>query len=194
MTSRQLRLVRAAAVSSVATLIAAVSHTLGGGAAPHPLLVIAVCTLLTPMCAVLVGRRRSRMRVAAAVLLSQAAFHLLFQALGSPTGSGMTVATGHSHHLPLAALATAAPAATIDATMLFAHAVAAAITTLLIWHGETIARAVATWFQALLLRATPCAPDDHRRPAPLRSLRVPALDVAVTAAFSRRGPPVLVRG
>ena len=45
MTSRQLRFLRAAAVSAIATLLAAVSHTLAGGAAPHPLLIAAVATL-----------------------------------------------------------------------------------------------------------------------------------------------------
>lgn len=194
MTSRQLRLVRAATVSSVATLIAAVSHTLGGGAAPHPLLILAVSTLLAPLCALLIGLRQSRLQVATAVLLSQAAFHVLFQALGSPTGSDAVSTPGHSHHLELSTLASQAPAAAVDPTMLFAHGIAAALTTLLIWHGEAIARLVATWFQALLLRATLWAPADHRRPLSLRSILLPTLDAAVSAAFSLRGPPALVRG
>ncbi|MGV2903535.1 hypothetical protein ACNPM4_17850, partial [Microbacterium sp. AGC62] len=73
MNARQLRLVRAAAVSSVATLLAALSHTFGGGAAPHPLLILAVATLLTPFSALLVGTRQSRGRVASAVFVAQAA-------------------------------------------------------------------------------------------------------------------------
>lgn len=194
MTSRQLRLVRAAAVSSVATLIAAVSHTIGGGAAPHPLLIVAVTLLLTPVCALLVGLRASRVRVAGAVVLSQAAFHLLFQALGSPTGAAPSAVSGHAHHLALPAIAGTAPVAAVDTTMLFAHAIAAALTTLLIWHGETLARTVATWVQALLRRVTLQAPADHRRPVPLRSLLLPAFDAAVSAVVSRRGPPVLSRG
>lgn len=193
MTTRQLRLVRAAAVSSVATLIAAVSHTLGGGSAPHPLLILAMSTLLTPLCALLVGVRPSRPRVAATVLFAQAAFHLLFQVLGSPTGSA-AVGAGHSHHVALDALGALPPVAAADTTMLFAHIVAAAITTLLIWHGEALLRGIARWFQTLLLRAFLSAPAEHRRPDSLRSLLVRPSDAAVSAAVSRRGPPVLVRG
>lgn len=191
MTSRQLRLVRAAAVSAVATLIAAVSHTLGGGAAPHPLLVLAVSTLLTPLCAILVGVRRSRLRVAVAVLVSQALFHLLFDALGSPTGSGPSGATGHAHHLDLALLGPVAPVEDLDAGMLFAHAVAAVLTTLLIWHGDALVRVVARWVQALLLRAAIRVSADHRRPVPLRSVLLPPFHPAISVGVSRRGPPVL---
>lgn len=194
MTTRQLRLVRAAAVSSVATLLAAVSHTLGGGSAPHPLLILAVATLLTPLCALLVGVRPSRSRVAAAVLLAQAAFHLLFQVLGSPTGSAVADTSGHAHHLDLALLGPVASVPVADAAMLGAHVIAAALTTLLIWHGEALAQAVARWFQALLLRAVLGAPVDHRRPGALRSVLLPAFDAAISRDVSRRGPPAPVRG
>ncbi len=194
MTSRQLRLVRAAAVSSVATLIAAVSHTLGGGSAPHPLLILAVATLLTPLSALFVGVRESRSRAAVAVLFSQAVFHLLFQVLGSPTGSSVASSPGHDHHLDLALFGPVTPVAAADATMLGAHVVAAALTTLLIWHGEALARAVARWFQALLLRAVLCPPVEHRRPGALRSVRLPAFDAAISRDVSRRGPPALARG
>ena len=47
---------RGAAASVIATLLAAVSHTIGGGQAPNPLLMLAVSVLLTPLAAVLVGR------------------------------------------------------------------------------------------------------------------------------------------
>lgn len=193
MTSRQLRLVRAAAVTSVATLIAAVSHTLGGGSAPHPLLILAVATLLTPVCALLVGVRASRTRVALAVLSSQAVFHLLFHVLGSPTGSSVTD-SGHAHHLDLALLGPVAPVAAADATMLGAHVVAAVLTTLLVWHGEALVRAVARWFQALLVRALLSAPAEHRRPGTLRSVLLPPLDAAVSSGISRRGPPAMLCG
>lgn len=191
MTSRQLRLVRAAAVSTVATVIAAVSHTLGGGAAPRPLLILAVATVLTPLSALLVGTRRSRGRVAVAVLGSQAAFHLVFQMLGSPTGG--SVGAGHTHHLDLAALGPAAPAASPGMLMLIAHIVAALLTTLLVWHGEAVVRLVARWVVALLRGTDAVVPTEHRRPSPPHATTVPSLDAAVTAAVSRRGPPVLVR-
>lgn len=194
MTSRQLRLIRAAAVSSVTTLIAAVSHTIGGGSAPHPLLIVAVTTLLTPLSALLVGIRASRIRSAVAVLVAQAAFHVLFQLLGSPTGSAAGNATGHAHHADLALFGPPASATTADTTMLGAHVVAAGLTTLLVWHGEALVRVVARWFRALLVRAVLSAPADHPHPGALRSLLLPPFDAAVSTAVSRRGPPTLLRG
>lgn len=193
MNARQLRLVRAAAVSSVATLLAAVSHTLGGGSAPPPLLILAVTALLTPLSALLVGARRSRGRVALAVLIAQGAFHVIFQVLGSPSGTGTAPGLGHSHHVDLSLLGPASPATAPGALMLLAHGIAAVLTTLLVWHGEGVLRAVARWVETLLLRVIVFAPSEHPRPRPLRSLPLPPLDAAVTAAVSRRGPPLLVR-
>lgn len=193
MNARQLRLVRAAALSSVATLLAALSHTLGGGAAPHVLLIIAVATLITPLAALLVGVRRSRARVALAVFLGQAAFHVVFQLLGSPTGATRIASGGHSHHLDLSLLASASPAAAPGALMLSAHLVAATLTTLLVWHGEAIVRVVARWVNALFRRASSVAPALHRRPERLRSIAFPPFDAAVSIALPRRGPPALLR-
>lgn len=199
MTSRQLRLVHAAAVSAVATLIAAVSHTIGGGTAPHPLLIAAVAVLFLTPTAVLIGSRPSRIRVAVAVLTAQGAFHVLFQLLGAPSAAGAGTAAaggGHAHHLALAALAAVggAPVAPVDTGMIGAHIAAAVLTTVLLWHAESMVRAVAGWFRALLRRASPHPGGVPGRPAALRSLVLPAVDRAVAAAVSRRGPPVLARG
>ncbi|QNA92407.1 MULTISPECIES: hypothetical protein [unclassified Microbacterium] len=192
MNARQLRLVRAAVVSTVATLLAAVSHTLGGGAAPHPLLILAVATLLTPLSAVLVGLRRSRVRVAVAVVLSQTVFHVLFQGLGSPTGASTRTTVGHTHVIDLTALGSTEAASAPGATMLLAHAVAAALTVLLVWRGETTVRAVARWVEAVFRRAVAAAPAEHPRPPRLRSVLLRPLDTAVSATVRRRGPPALV--
>ncbi|MGH3691527.1 MAG: hypothetical protein ACRDT7_15355 [Microbacterium sp.] len=192
MNARQLRLLRAAAVSSVATLIAALSHTVGGGAAPHPLLILAVATLITPLSAPLVGVRQSRTRAAVTVFLGQAAFHVVFQALGAPTGIPAG-GGGHAHHLDLAQLAAASPVAAPGAMMLFAHAVAAVLTTLLVWHGEAVVRAVARWVEALFRHAVVVAPAAHLRPPRLRSITIASFDAAVSVAIPRRGPPSLIR-
>ncbi len=190
MTSRQLRLLRAASASAVATLIAATSHTVAGGAAPHALLVLAVMTLLVPVAALIIGARASRLRVAATVLVSQAAFHVAFQLLGAPTGT--TVLSGHQHHLDLASLGPVTAAAAPDLLMVIGHLGAAVLTTALLWHGESMVRAIAGWVHARLRRAIAAFRPTHRHPAtPVFS--VPLLvDSALSASLSRRGPPTIV--
>ncbi len=189
MTSRQLRLLRAASASSSATLLAALSHTFAGGAAPYPLLVVAVAALLVGPASVLIGARVSRFRVAATVLVSQAAFHLVFQALGAPTGSGVIAAAGHDHRLP--PLGPLTVAALPDTGMVLGHVAAAIVTTLLVWHGESSVRTIAGWVRAVFRDEVTTLPGDHERPAALSLDLHPLVDTVVVTAVSRRGPPVL---
>ncbi|MEV7798251.1 hypothetical protein AB0O14_04120 [Microbacterium foliorum] len=190
MTSRQLRLLRAAAASGAATLVAAASHTTAGGAAPHPLLVLAVATLLVPLAALLIGARVSRARVALTVLVSQGLFHLVFQLLGTPTGA--TALSGHHHHLDLAALGPVVAATAPDALMLVGHVIAAIITTALVCHGESSVRAIAGWVQARLRHTVTVFRPAHERPAfPVFVIRVPK-ENDFSASVSRRGPPAHV--
>ncbi|WP_311257574.1 hypothetical protein [Microbacterium sp. WCS2018Hpa-9] len=187
MTSRQLRLLRAATASGAATLVAAASHTTAGGAAPHPLLVVAVATLLVPLAALLIGARLSRARIALTVLVSQGLFHLVFQLLGTPTGA--TALAGHEHHLDLAALGPVVATATPDALMLVGHVIAAIITTALVCHGESSVRAIAGWVQARLRHTVTVFRPSHERPAfPVFAIRVPNENV-FSVSVSRRGPP-----
>lgn len=186
MTTRQLRLLRAASASSVATLLAAVSHTFAGGAAPHPLLVVSVAVLLLPSAALLIGARASKTRVALTVLVSQAAFHIVFQLLGAPTGS--IIASGHHHELlPLGPVSLAAVP---DLAMIAGHVSAAVATTALLWHGESLVRMIADWVLALVRQPDVVVPADHRRPGELVSHRHPLVDAAHSSAVSRRGPPL----
>lgn len=187
MTPRQLRLLRAATASSVATTLAAVSHTIAGGAAPHPLLVVAMASFLVPIAAMLIGARASRIRVATTVLVSQTLFHAAFQVLGAPTGT--PIVSGHQHHLDLSALGTAASAAAPDSVMLLGHLVAAVLTTAALWHGESMVRAVAGWVEARLRRSIPLFRPPHERPAsPVFALPL-LIDAALSSSVSRRGPP-----
>lgn len=186
MTTRQLRLLRAASASSVATLLAAVSHTFAGGAAPHPLLVLSMTVLLLPLAALLVGIKPSKARVALTVFVSQAAFHVVFQLLGAPTDA--TVILGHQHEmLPLGPVSVAALP---DVAMIAGHVLAAIATTVLLWHGESLVRTIAGWMLALVRRTCSPVPADHRRPAALVSHRHPLVDATHGTAVSRRGPPL----
>ena len=190
MTSRQLRLLRGAAASSVATIIAAVSHTIGGGAPPHPLLVIALAVLLTPVAAVMIGRRPSLVRLSAAVLLSQTVFHVLFVALGA-TATPTVATTGHQHALVL----TAAPGESVapDAGMLGAHVVAGILTIAMLWRGEAMLRAVSHWVRAVLRCRVLQPRADWPVPASIAHTARVFLSTILVGDLRRRGPPVLSR-
>ncbi|WP_314422184.1 hypothetical protein [uncultured Microbacterium sp.] len=187
MPPRQLRLLRAASASTVATTVAAASHTVAGGAAPHPLLVVAMASFLVPLAAVLLGAGASRFRVAATVLVSQALFHATFQMLGAPTGTA--VVSGHQHHLDLSALGTAASTAAPDSAMIVGHLIAAVLTTAALCHGESMVRVIAMWVQARIRRANPLFRASHDAPAPPAFATPLLIDVALGSSVSRRGPP-----
>ncbi|MGO2747433.1 hypothetical protein [Microbacterium sp.] len=190
MTSRQLRLLRGAAASTVATIIAAVSHTIGGGIAPHPLLILALSVFLTPLAALLVGSRPSLLRLGGAVLLSQAVFHALFVALNA-TVTPTIASAGHQHVL---SLGTASGTVAADSGMLGAHVIAAVFTIALLWRGESMLRAIGRWVRAVLRARMP-----HPQvawPAPPSVSRTARLIIQIIRVgdISRRGPPVFSRG
>lgn len=192
MTARQQRALRGVAASSVATLLAAASHTVAGGPAPAFLLVAAMIALLTPVAGALAGPRMSLSRLAAAALVSQAAFHGVFQLLGSPSGTGASAhIERHGHHITLIAASAPAPE---GAGMYVAHAVAALVTVALLWRGERLVRAIARGAVALLRRAAaPLPPAAPRLPRPLPAPAVAAVLPALLSSVSRRGPPAALR-
>lgn len=191
MTTRQQRVLRGAVAAAVATLLAAASHTIAGGPAPAPLLVALFIALLTPVAGGVFGPRPDLPRLAAAVALSQAAFHAAFQLLGSPTGARVAGHAHHAHHAVESALVAASPAE--GAGMYAAHAVAAVLTIALLWRGERIVRAVARETLAVLRRieqpraASPAAP-----PAPHAPLARPVA-ARILSSVSLRGPPAAQR-
>lgn len=190
MTSRQQRVLRGALVASVATLLAATSHTLGGAAAPAPLLIALIAALATPVAAALVGPRPHLGRLAAAVALSQVAFHAAFLLLGSPTGDRVTAAHAHGQLDP--ALIAARPAVVEGLAMYVAHAIAALLTVALLWRGERAVRAILGAVLAVLRRAVTARirprTAARTRPAARAAHLRPAL---LPGSLTRRGPPAL---
>jgi hypothetical protein len=190
-TARQLRALRGAGAAATAVLLAAVSHTVGGGSAPDALVIVAVAALVWPLCTLLVGRRLGPLGLAIAVVVAQGALHAAFAATSGWTP--LHPDGGHEHGLsasPIAALAE--PASVAGTPMLAAHLVAAAAAFVLLRHGEHAVRAIARWVVRLALRAgvAPPRPLVFRRLAPRsrapRRRRRPQL-----ARLSRRGPPTL---
>lgn len=190
MTSRQLRLLRGSAASSIATIIAAVSHTIGGGASPHPLLIVALSVFLAPMAALLVGPRPNILRLSAAVLLSQAVFHVLFTALGA-TVAPTIMGTGHHHVMTLGPIGeSVAP----DAGMMGAHVVAGVLTIVLLARGESVLRAIAHWVRAALRVRLPQIHGGWPSPISAAGTMRVFVQTLRIGDVSRRGPPVLSRG
>ncbi|MGV2903536.1 hypothetical protein ACNPM4_17855, partial [Microbacterium sp. AGC62] len=113
--------------------------------------------------------------------------------LGSPTGADTLGGVGHTHHLNLDLLGPATSETSLSTTMLLAHLAAAVLTTLLVWHGETLLGSIVRWVEAMFRRAAATAPAQHRRPPRLRSTLLSSFDAAVAAAVPRRGPPALIR-
>lgn len=188
---RRLRSLRGSGAALVAVLFAATAHTLAGGTPPPPWLVIAVTLLAAPACVALVGRRRSIVRLGAAVSAAQLALHAAFAAVGGATPT--MAAGGHVHAFDLAAFTSGAGAAVdpATATMTFGHALAGVVTWAVLAWGERAAAAVVRGIRRLLARPRgrmPAAPHG----VDVTPARVPAtLPAVFLSCVIRRGPPAL---
>lgn len=106
------RLLRGWAAATVATVLAAGSHTLANvaasgdshpahGAGPAPILWILTLALAGPVCTALAGRRLSWWRLSAGVASSQLLFHWLYSATAAPNAvPTLTEAGLHAGHAP----------------------------------------------------------------------------------------------
>jgi hypothetical protein len=187
MNARAARTLRGVAAGTIATLVAAASHGLADGMFPG----IAGLSLALVFSAIVgivfAGRRLRVLRLAASVILSQLAFHLLFSSM---VASGAVESTGHH-----ASTLVAGPLVHASAPMWFAHAIAAVITILAIRHGERALVGLRETARMLLAALTPVA-----SPTPLRLARNPRLRTAPAPvprlvpefliALGHRGPPV----
>lgn len=186
--TRRQRALRGTASSAVAVTVAATAHTLAGGGAPAWWLLLAVTLLASPIAVVLVGRRPSLRGTVAAAMVSQAALHAAFAAVGT---GGASVTTTPHHALP-ALSPVSVSHLHLDAPMIVAHVLAAAATVLLLQYGERALRRIARGIRRLLTRALPTLDIPVARAA--RSTPAGALPRPVfLSALSRRGPPALAR-
>ncbi len=196
---RGLRALRGTGAAGVATLVATMSHAAANGHLPSAWNVVIALTLATPTCVLLTGRAMSWWRLSAAVVISQALFHLLLSIDFAGRDTAVLMSTGVAH-LHGAGLADSAASASAMATghgavttpgMWVAHAFAAAVTVIALGRGE---RAVRMLLQ--LLR------HPFRALVPFGGLPVPGLPLlevgeprfaarlVVLSVMRRRGPPV----
>ncbi|HJA04791.1 MAG TPA: hypothetical protein H9800_08005 [Candidatus Microbacterium stercoravium] len=202
---------RGSVTSAITTTLAAISHTVGGGQAPSPTIVVGMIVLLIAPSALLltvrspravVGRLLGRpdrsgarvtspglIRIVAATAFAQLAFHGVFSLLGAPSGAVSGAAHAHHGHGYLAAMPIS-HAGSEDPGMVSAHAVAAVFTVAILAYGESILRRGAAWVRRTArtfapVRSLPEIPRDISYAAPrilISSVWLPATGV--------RGPPV----
>ena len=200
MTTRWARFARGWIVAAVSTFVAALSHTVGGGAVPGLLAVVVSLAFAGIVSIALSGRTLSTWRLTAAVLVSQLIFHGLFS-LGSAGGTLVTTdaASAHANHAGSIAV-SALPAGTMSGTdhglmMTLAHIVAAVVTVIALRFGErafwglftTAAVALTALVKVIVLTPIPSIP----RSIPALSTFLPPRDLLVLLSPMRhRGPPV----
>jgi hypothetical protein len=184
MDSRWARLARGFAAAAFATFVAALSHTVAGGAAPSAFGVLASFLLSASACTILTGRTLSVSRLAASVAVSQALFHGLFSNVGTP------VAVVHD----MAAMGVAAPAHQhSDSGMWLAHVIAGVVTVLAFRYAETAFWGLADTARLFLARIVSllfALPVPLPRPAPDRQRSILPADLTpLLSSLRRRGPP-----
>ena len=200
MTTRWARFARGWIVAAVSTFVAALSHTVGGGAVPGLLAVVVSLAFAGIVSIALSGRTLSTWRLTAAVLVSQLIFHGLFS-FGSAGGTLVTTdaATAHEDHAGSIAV-SALPAGTMSGTdhglmMTLAHVLAAVVTVIALRFGErafwglfsTAAVALTALVKVIVLTPIPNIP----RSIPALSTFLPPRDLLVLLSPMRhRGPPV----
>ncbi|MGO2749702.1 MAG: hypothetical protein ACTIA6_06595 [Pseudoclavibacter sp.] len=212
---RRVRLAFVAAL--VSTFIALASHVFAGGGMPGFLGIAFPLGLAILACILLARIRTDSLRLALSVGASQFLFHTLF-VLGTPSAAVVAgpTADAHAGHGQLAAssamadFAMSAGASSSGAALHLAHdgplmwamhAVAAVLTALALYFGETLLAKLAkakdaavelllptarTLFLVLARALRPTAAIDS---APLELPWVPALTVRAERATRRRGPP-----
>ena len=185
-------MLRGLGAGSAATLVAAASHSVAGGRVPSAVGITLALFFAVIVSIALTGRGLSAVRLAASVVVSQLAFHVVFSTLG---GAAEVITDGH-HQTVVAGTAMVTHA---SAEMWLAHAIAAVLTTLALVFGERAfyglrdtARMLLT---ALFSPATPQVVAIDRAPLPaVVTFVAPRIVREFHAALGLRGPPAPHRG
>lgn len=199
MTPRAARLLRGALLGTVATLLTALSHAIGGGPVPSGLALVLGTVFATAVGTAAVGRVEAGRpvglaRTTLAVGIAQFAFHFGFSLLAA--GAAVRTAGGHHHHAVFAIAADpAAAVAQGGAGMWLAHLAAAVVTVLYVRHLERRVWAVLARLGGVLLRAFGIRmPQPAARPLRLAvSREVRTASALLRDAIARRGPPAAQR-
>ncbi|HYN30560.1 MAG TPA: hypothetical protein VES95_11950 [Dermatophilaceae bacterium] len=185
------RALRAAVAATVMVGLSTSAHTLAGGTAADPALLLVLAALVAPLCWWSTRIRLRPAHLVALLLGGQALVHLALTTM-APAGSGTaTRVAGHAHGALVPVLAAPGAGATDPATgapgllMLGAHVAATVLTAAVLARGEAL-----LWAVARRLLTSPARPTLRARPV---RLGLPAPAVALTPALAgpagARAPP-----
>jgi hypothetical protein len=190
MATRWARVLRGLVASGVAVFVAAFAHVVGGGAAPDLAGVSLALAFSALVCIALAGQRVSVVRMSVAVILSQAAFHLLFAATPTSAAPPAKFGMAHMSMVPVSPVSVA-PHALVqampdDGWMLMAHAAAALVTIVALVWGERAFWALCSTAVSPLARAA--------RVVVVALVSSPSRVPVVVVQPDRRTAPYLITG
>ena len=196
MNSRAARSLRGLGAGTAATMVAAVSHGLAGGTFPGLAGIALALVFSAAVSIALVGLRMPVLRLAASIVLSQLAFHVVFSTLGN---AGEVHSAGHHGAVSVvdSGLSGAAIVTHASPFMWLAHGIAAVLTLLALVLGERAIVGLRDTARMLLARVL--TPASLARPMTLpRAARpqltpVPRAARELVAACGLRGPPAAYR-
>lgn len=198
MTSRGLRASRGAAIAAFAAFVAALAHTIGGGAAPGPIALLVAVGFATPLAVLVTGSGARLLRTTAAAVIAQASLHLCYAIGGAaPVATGPAADGGrHAGHGASAHLDAMAGAAVVEhghTLMPVTHLIAAIVTVAALALVDRVVDAAGRTVRLIVRRLTSI-------PGPVRlvTVRLGIADASAslipvlvhTAAWSR-GPPAV---
>lgn len=217
--SRPARLGRGLLAGVFAVFVAAVSHSVAGGAIAGPVPLVLGLVVAMLVCVPLAARRLSWSALVAGVSISQVAFHLLFEFFGpaSVGASGSFAVTGHQHGAAAAAGAAGDTAvfegavfdpAAVDAAALavashplhgaemwLAHMVAGVLTIAMLRGGEAAAwrliELAVGWALARMPRAVVATAWPELRAAAASAVPTRRHRALLRCSLRYRGPPAL---
>lgn len=185
--------------ATLANFVALAGHISGGGSLPSVTGIGVPLVLSIAVCVLLAGKRLSAVRVGISVIVSQFLFHVLFS-VGTPSGS----ISGESHHGHIGALQFVPADGVFDAVpaggaMWLGHFLAAAITTFVLVHGESILVRLAVlgsrvrhWARGLLPSTAQVRVTNDRHTTPIEQRTIRPLESPHLSAIQGRAPPAVV--